>query len=84
MRLIAIAALGALAVGYGRTTLSEAFPDQWTYFLGLLFVVVILFLPAGLASALSRWGRAVADRLRSRPPSARHRAPSGVSEEVAA
>lgn len=77
-------ALGALAVGYGRTTLSEAFPDQWTYFLGLLFVVVILFLPAGLASALSRWGRAVADRVRSRPPSSRHRAPSGVSEEVAA
>lgn len=47
-------ALGALAVGFGRTYLSETFPDQWTYFLGLLFIVVILFFPAGLGSALGR------------------------------
>jgi urea transport system permease protein len=47
-------ALGALAVGFGRTTLSETFPDQWTYFLGLLFIVVILFFPAGLGSVWSQ------------------------------
>jgi urea transport system permease protein len=50
-------ALGALAVGYGRSTLSETFPDQWTYFLGALFVVVILLFPAGLVSALGKLGR---------------------------
>jgi urea transport system permease protein len=43
-------ALGALAVGYGSTYLSESFPNQWTYFQGALFIVVILLIPAGLSS----------------------------------
>ncbi len=42
--------LGAIAVGYGRSTLSERFPTQWTYFQGALFIVIILFLPRGVAS----------------------------------
>ncbi|MCX6401080.1 MAG: urea ABC transporter permease subunit UrtC [Propionibacteriales bacterium] len=47
-------ALGAIAVGFGQTTLSERFPDQWTYFLGLLFIVVILCFPSGLGNAWSQ------------------------------
>lgn len=43
-------ALGAIAVGYGQTTLSERFPTQWTYFQGALFIFVLLFLPLGIAS----------------------------------
>ena len=43
-------ALGAIAVGYSRSTLSEKFPTQWTYFLGALFIVIMLFLPGGVAS----------------------------------
>ena len=43
-------ALGAIAVGYGQSTLSEQFPTQWTYFQGALFIVVLLFLPLGVAS----------------------------------
>mgnify|MGYP003383562859 CR=1 FL=1 len=43
-------ALGAIAVGYGQSTLSEPFPTQWTYFQGALFIVVMLFLPGGIAS----------------------------------
>ena len=43
-------ALGAIAVGYGQSTLSEQFPTQWTYFQGALFIVVVLFLPGGIAS----------------------------------
>ncbi|MHB1138820.1 MAG: urea ABC transporter permease subunit UrtC, partial [Microthrixaceae bacterium] len=39
-----------IAVGYGQSTLSEQFPTQWTYFQGALFIVVILFLPGGVAS----------------------------------
>ena len=42
--------LGAIAVGYSRSTLSEKFPTQWTYFLGALFIVIMLFLPGGVAS----------------------------------
>lgn len=52
-------ALGAIAVGYGRSMLSETFPTQWTYFLGALFIVVILLLPGGVASivpsVVGRW-----------------------------
>lgn len=43
-------AVGAIAVGYGQTTLSERFPTQWTYFQGGLFIVVLLLLPFGIAS----------------------------------
>ncbi|WP_051062210.1 urea ABC transporter permease subunit UrtC [Ilumatobacter nonamiensis] len=42
--------LGAIAVGYGRSTLSENFPTQWSYFLGALFILVVLLLPGGVAS----------------------------------
>ncbi len=44
------AALGAIAVGYGQSSLSENFPTQWTYFQGALFIVVMLFLPGGVTS----------------------------------
>ena len=47
-------AIGALAVGYGSTYLSESFPNQWTYFQGALFIVVILLIPAGLSSVVPR------------------------------
>jgi urea transport system permease protein len=43
-------ALGAIAVGFGQSSLSEKFPTQWTYFQGALFIIVMLFLPAGVAS----------------------------------
>lgn len=42
--------LGAIAVSYGRSSLSERFPTQWTYFQGALFIVVVLLLPGGMAS----------------------------------
>jgi urea transport system permease protein len=43
-------ALGAIAVAWGRTALSERMPSAWTYFEGLLFVLPVAFLPGGLAS----------------------------------
>ncbi|MFT4264238.1 MAG: urea ABC transporter permease subunit UrtC [Nocardioides sp.] len=50
-------ALGALAVGYGRSALSEKLEDQWIYVLALLFIVVTLVLPGGLASVPRVVGR---------------------------
>jgi urea transport system permease protein len=44
------AVLGAIAVAWARTALSEEFPAAWTYFQGLLFIVALAFLPGGLAS----------------------------------
>jgi urea transport system permease protein len=43
-------ALGAIAVAWAQTALSEGFPSFWTYFQGALFVLVIAFLPGGLSS----------------------------------
>jgi urea transport system permease protein len=50
-------AVGALAVGYAKTSLSESFPGSWTYFQGALFVLVILLLPGGLAQLPSYLAR---------------------------
>jgi urea transport system permease protein len=47
-------ALGAIAVGFGQSSLSEQFPTQWTYFQGGLFIVVILLLPGGITSLSSK------------------------------
>ncbi len=55
-------ALGALAVGYGQSTLSERWPEMWIYLLGALFVVVTLLLPGGIASVPKRVTRLMRDR----------------------
>jgi urea transport system permease protein len=59
-------ALGAIAVGYGQSTLSEKFPTQWTYFQGALFIVVLLFLPFGITSVLPKLRDLVSRRVVSR------------------
>ena len=45
--------LGALLVNGIKTFASESFPDLWSYGLGLVCVLVILFLPGGLMSITS-------------------------------
>ncbi|WP_240196990.1 urea ABC transporter permease subunit UrtC [Nonomuraea lactucae] len=54
-------ALGAVGLAWAKTALSEQFPAGWTYFEGLLFVLVVAFLPGGLGSVagLVRRRRAV-------------------------
>jgi urea transport system permease protein len=42
--------LGALGVAFAQSTLASSFPSFWVYFQGLLFILVVGFLPAGLAS----------------------------------
>ncbi|MFD4441388.1 urea ABC transporter permease subunit UrtC [Nocardia sp. NPDC058519] len=41
--------LGAIGVAWAQTSLSESFPSGWTYMQGVLFIVVVGFIPAGLA-----------------------------------
>jgi urea transport system permease protein len=50
------AVIGALLVSWGKTTVSESNPDQWLYIQGLLFVVVVAFVPGGIIGLL-RVGR---------------------------
>ena len=47
-------ALGAMAIGWGQSSLASAWPSGWVLILGLLFILVTLFLPNGLSSLISR------------------------------
>lgn len=42
--------IGAILVNSFKTVASENFPELWSYFIGILFVVAILFLPKGIVS----------------------------------
>lgn len=42
------AMLGAVAVNYGRSLLSEKFPEIWLFFQGALFLIVVTVLPDGV------------------------------------
>ena len=48
------AVYGALLVGWAKTFFSENFVEYWPYFIGVLFVVVVMFLPTGLAGLLDK------------------------------
>ncbi len=48
------AVYGALLVGWARTYFSENFVEYWPYFVGVLFVTVVMFLPDGLAGMVDR------------------------------
>lgn len=50
--------LGSIGVAWAGSSLSESFPAAWTYFQGLMFIVVVGFLSDGLAgipSLLRGW-----------------------------
>ncbi len=47
--------VGAGLVNGFKSFFTVAFPEYWLYFLGLLFVLVTLFLPQGVAGLVSRW-----------------------------
>lgn len=42
--------LGAIAVAWAESSLAETFPSGWSYFQGLLLILVIAVLPGGIAS----------------------------------
>ena len=48
------AVYGAILVGAGKTYFSENFVEYWLYFIGALFMLVVIFLPEGLASLLDK------------------------------
>jgi urea transport system permease protein len=46
------AIIGAILVNAGRSSFSEKFPDIWQYFLGGLFILVVLVFPNGVVGTL--------------------------------
>jgi urea transport system permease protein len=51
---LAGAALGAGLVNGAKSFFTQAFPEYWLFFLGLLFIVVTLFLPQGVLGLLDK------------------------------
>ena len=47
------AVYGALAVNAAKTAFSEAYAAQWLFFYGATFIVIVLYLPKGLAGIYS-------------------------------
>lgn len=48
------AVIGAVIVGWARSTLSEGYPDTWLYFYGALFVGAVVLFPAGIVGGWRR------------------------------
>lgn len=48
------AILGAVAVNYGRSILTNYFPEAWPFILGGLFVVVVTMFPDGLLGVIRK------------------------------
>ncbi|MGA8050579.1 MAG: urea ABC transporter permease subunit UrtC [Burkholderiales bacterium] len=51
---LAGALVGAAAVNGAKSFFTQAFPEVWLYFLGLLFILVTLFMPRGVMGLLAR------------------------------
>lgn len=61
--------LGAFLVNGAKSWFTQAFPEYWLFFLGLLFILVTLFLPQGVISLFRRRGgaRASTDAAQTSP-----------------
>jgi len=42
------AIIGAVLVNSLKSVVSENFPDIWSYFIGITFIVIVIFMPSGL------------------------------------
>jgi urea transport system permease protein len=51
---LAGAVLGAVSVNYGRSVLTNYFPELWPFILGGLFVLVVLMFPDGLIGMMRK------------------------------
>lgn len=49
------AIIGAVGVNFGRSVLTNYFPELWPFFLGGLFIAVVLLFPEGFVGLSRRW-----------------------------
>lgn len=48
------AVIGAILVNALKSGVSESFPDIWSYFIGIAFVVVVLYMPYGIVGLVKQ------------------------------
>jgi branched-chain amino acid transport system permease protein len=48
-------AIGTIALSFVGSKLNASFPGEWHLLLGILFVLVVVFLPHGLVAPLAQW-----------------------------
>ncbi|WP_127579901.1 urea ABC transporter permease subunit UrtC [Paenibacillus koleovorans] len=75
---LAGAVFGALLTNWAKTSFSESFPEGWLFFLGGLFVIVVLFLPRGIVGVWTDVIRWTSERRGSRGKTAAGSGGSGV------
>jgi len=69
--------IGAITVNAMKSWATRAYPDLWFIFLGLLFILVVVFLPGGIVSLPARLRAAwLAERLKRRRVQPEDSAPS--------
>jgi urea transport system permease protein len=56
------AIVGAILVNWGATSVSERWPDTWQYLQGLLFIVVVAFIPGGIVGLCKLIGQRLPSR----------------------
>jgi urea transport system permease protein len=56
------AVLGAVSVNYGRSVLTNYFPELWPFILGGLFVLVVLLFPDGLVGMVRKGKSLLSER----------------------
>lgn len=68
------AVYGTLLVNYGKSAFSESFPSLWLFFMGALFIGVVMFFPNGLAGLydvyLKRRVESLAGKFKKKSPPA--------------
>lgn len=60
------AIIGAVLVNTGRSTFSEKYPDIWQYFMGALFIIVVLVFPNGIVGTAQTAYNNIKERLAKR------------------
>lgn len=55
--------IGALLVGYLRSMFSESAPDRWLFFLGAIYISVVLFMPMGIVGLYEQYARRISGLL---------------------
>ena len=61
------AVLGAIGVNWARSFLTSNYPDLWLYFLGALFIGVVLYFPKGMWEVSGRLKKMFLNRFKKKP-----------------